>query len=119
MTIQQFGLSFFMGVFCGTASVAALADKSLLFFVCLILMAASGLILVRTVRKEREPEIEQLRTALKQSMTAIDDWLNDYAAELCDEARVAEARSRISEYGTIGYIAHVQEKNRAALNGDA
>lgn len=56
-----------------------------------------------------------LRAALKRSMTAIDDWLNTYAPEFCDEKRVAEARERLGEYGTIGYIAYVQEQNRNAL----
>ncbi len=59
--------------------------------------------------------VAELEAALKDSITAIDDWLNTYAAELCDEQRVMEARKRISQYGTIGYIAHVQEANRKAL----
>lgn len=58
---------------------------------------------------------EALVAALERSMVAIDDWLNTYAAELCDDARVAEARRRIGEYGTLSYIATVQEQNRAAL----
>lgn len=59
--------------------------------------------------------IEVLTAALRSSMTAIDDWLQTYAAELCDPARVREAEQRIGEYGTLSYIAHVQERNRAAL----
>lgn len=58
---------------------------------------------------------EQLRAALKRSMTAIDDWLHQYAAELCDEKDVAESSARIGHFGTIGYIADVQAQNRAAL----
>jgi hypothetical protein len=60
-------------------------------------------------------EIEQLRTALTRSMVAIDDWLHQYAGELCDEKRVAESWARINKHGTIGYICEVQEQNRHAL----
>lgn len=62
-----------------------------------------------------EARIAELELALTQSVTAIDDWLNTYAAELCDESRVEEARDRIRQYGTIGYIAKVQKGNRKAL----
>lgn len=55
-------------------------------------------------------EREELREALGASMTALDDWLNVYASEFCDEDRV-----KIAQYGTIAYIAHVQEANRNAL----
>lgn len=58
---------------------------------------------------------DALTKALEQSMIALDDWLNTYADDHCDAKRVAEARARIAEYGTIGYIAHVQEINRRAL----
>ncbi len=60
-------------------------------------------------------EIEEQEAALETSMVAIDDWLNTYASELCDPGRVQEATTRIRQYGTIGYIAHVQEINRAAM----
>ena len=67
-----------------------------------------------------EAKVTTLEKALTESVTAIDDWLNTYAAEMCDEARVKEARDRIQQYGTIGYIAHIQEANRKALEqGDA
>lgn len=74
--------------------------------------------LVKEGRKDREvmaDEIEQLRTALTRSMVAIDDWLHQYAGELCDEKRVAESWARINKHGTIGYICEVQEQNRHAL----
>lgn len=58
---------------------------------------------------------EKLVAALTLSRIALDDWLNTYASEFCDEGRVKEAWIRISEFGTIGYIAHIQEINRAAL----
>ncbi len=64
---------------------------------------------------KRISRLAVLEAALTQSVTALDDWLNTYAAELCDENRVQEAQDRIMEYGTIGYIAHVQEANRKAL----
>lgn len=61
------------------------------------------------------PKNRDLRSALERSVVAIDDWLNSYAAELCDPKRVEEARRRIGEYGVLAYIASVQEQNRAAL----
>lgn len=57
----------------------------------------------------------KLEAALRQSMIAIDDWLNIYAEEHCDPKRVAEAKARVYEGGTLYYIATVQEINRAAL----
>jgi hypothetical protein len=78
--------------------------------------------LVKEGRKDRgmtharmAAEIEQLRTALTRSMVAIDDWLHQYAGELCDEKRVAESWARINKHGPIGYICEVQEQNRRAL----
>lgn len=59
---------------------------------------------------------EALREALERSVQAIDDWLNVYAEEMCDPARVAEARGRIwAGGGTLAYIAEVQQQNRRAL----
>ena len=62
-----------------------------------------------------EKQIAILRAALRQSMRALDDWLNAYAYDQCDPKRVAQARMRLIEYGTIAYIAKVQEKNRDAM----
>ena len=45
---------------------------------------------------------EVMRKALECSIIALDDWLNDYASELCDEQRVKEARQRINEFGCNG-----------------
>lgn len=53
--------------------------------------------------------------ALKASITGLDDWLNIYAEEHCNPERVREAKNRVREFGTIGYIAHLQQANRAAL----
>lgn len=69
---------------------------------------------VGSVRSDVE-KIELLRAALERSITAIDDWLHLYAPDICDEARVAEAQERVGKYGTIGYIAGVQEQNQAAI----
>lgn len=60
-------------------------------------------------------EIGRLRTALTRSMVAIDDWLHQYAGEMCDDKAVEESFARISEFGTVGYIANIQEQNRRAL----
>lgn len=60
-------------------------------------------------------ENDRLRAALDRSRIALDDWLNTYAPDLCDEERVAEAERRIGSVGTLFYIASVQEQNRAAL----
>jgi hypothetical protein len=60
-------------------------------------------------------ENERLRAALQTSMTAIDDWLNLFASDHCDERRVKEAQERVHANGTIYYIATVQAANRAAL----
>lgn len=65
-------------------------------------------------RASREP----LREALERSRLAIDDWLHSYAPEFCDEDSVAQTRSRISEKGTIGYIADVQKQNHETLSAD-
>ena len=62
-----------------------------------------------------EGQIRLLRRALKRSMVALDDWLNDFASSECDPKRVAEARKRIMERGTIAYIARVQKQNRDAM----
>ena len=60
-------------------------------------------------------ENKRLRDALDQSRIALDDWVNTYAPEFCDAARVEEARARIRQHGTLGYVATVQEQNRRAL----
>ena len=54
--------------------------------------------------------------ALEQTTRAIDDLLNMYAADFCDEDRLREARNRILQNGgTLAYIAHVQKTNKEAL----
>lgn len=57
-----------------------------------------------------------IKEALERSIVVIDDWLNVYASELCNQDRVDEANHRISNAGgTLAYIANVQQQNRAAL----
>lgn len=57
-----------------------------------------------------------LEAALGASIRALDNWLNTYAPEFCDERRVAEARQEILKGGgTLAYIAQLQQINRAAL----
>lgn len=58
---------------------------------------------------------DALVKALERSVVAIDDWLNLYASEHCNADRVAEAKARTNENGTLWYIASIQEANRAAL----
>lgn len=59
--------------------------------------------------------IETLTAALEASVTAIDDWLNIFAEELCDPERVTEAKARTGEFGTLWYIATTQQANREAI----
>ena len=60
---------------------------------------------------------ESILAALERSSTALDDWLNTYAPDLCDAARVKEARQRIRDgHGTLAYIAGLQEQLRAAIS---
>lgn len=61
-------------------------------------------------------ERDELVARLSVSMTAIDDWLNTYADDMCDPDRVAEARARIGQFGTLAYIAEVQTANRDVLS---
>jgi hypothetical protein len=69
-----------------------------------------------TVADDLRSRLDACEKALRRSVTAIDDWLNTFAYDLCDEKRVAEAHERIHrEGGTLHYIAVVQQDNRAAL----
>lgn len=60
--------------------------------------------------------VGELEEALRASRIGLDDWLNQYASELCDEERVKEAVKRIEYHGgTLAYIASLQDKNKRAL----
>lgn len=59
---------------------------------------------------------DPVRDALRECLTALDDWTNTYAAELCDETRVREAFERIHDAGgTLAYIARITQAARRAL----
>ena len=58
---------------------------------------------------------ESIQTALQSAIVALDDWACSYAPEMCDEERVKEAQARLSEYGTLYYIALTLEQCRKAL----
>ena len=58
---------------------------------------------------------ERLEAALRGADQALNDWINTYADDMCDQKDVAEARARIMEYGTVGYIAKHVAEIRAAL----
>lgn len=60
--------------------------------------------------------MNNLVEALKKAKTALDDWLNIYASEFCDEKRVKEARERVHERGTLSYIATNLEIIKDALD---
>lgn len=70
---------------------------------------------VKKALAHQRKTIEALKEALEASVTAIDDWLNIYAEDHCDEARVRSAKERVHRSGTLAYIAEVQQRNRAAL----
>lgn len=75
----------------------------------------AALALIAAEMSEAADRLERVTQALARSMVALDDWLNVYAPEHCNADRVAEARARIAEGGTLGYIAGLQAANRAAL----
>jgi hypothetical protein len=56
------------------------------------------------------------RKLLERCSAALDDWVNTYAPELCDEQYVKRAHDRIAEGGgTLAYIAQLQQDLRDAL----
>lgn len=61
----------------------------------------------------REREADAL---LRRCKNALHDWVNTYAAEMCDEASVKVAHERISEGGgTLAYIATLNQDLRDYL----
>jgi hypothetical protein len=58
---------------------------------------------------------EAMAKALERSCIALSDWIHTYASEFCHEDKVAEAKARIMEAGTLAYVAGVQEQNYTAL----
>lgn len=57
----------------------------------------------------------ELATVLKTNIQALDDWLNIWASDFCNESRVREARNRVNKVGVVAYIAEIQEQNRKTL----
>ena len=64
---------------------------------------------------QKTGENERLREALKDSFRGFNDWLHCYAPEECGKDYVAETRERISERGTLHYIATRLEIIKEAL----
>jgi hypothetical protein len=62
-----------------------------------------------------QEENAALRSALEAAMQGINDWLHLYAPDECREDRVAEAKKRVHEHGTLAYIAGLNEKAHKAL----
>lgn len=60
--------------------------------------------------------LQQAREALKRNQTALDDWLHQYAGELCREKDVEETINRIMQNGgTLAYLAENSDENRTLL----
>ena len=62
----------------------------------------------------KKADIETLRKAMDAAILALDDWINTYAEDFCDEARVAEAKTRLNAQGTIAYLADTVQQCREA-----
>lgn len=55
-----------------------------------------------------------LTDALDAAILALDDWTAITAPDFCDEARVKAAQERLTNYGTLWYIATTIDKLRKA-----
>lgn len=67
---------------------------------------------ISDTNNEFQARLSEAVKVLERAETALNDWLNIYASDMCEENRVAEAHKRVSEYGTIGYIADVTAEIR-------
>lgn len=57
------------------------------------------------------------KTMAKEIITAMNDWLHQYASELCDDDRVRETYKRINESGgTLTYIAKIVDNLTKLIN---
>lgn len=66
-----------------------------------------------------EGKLEKRTAALRESVTAIDDWIRTTAPEHCGADHLAETYNRISSNGgTLAYAAALQAKNREALSDE-
>ncbi len=66
-----------------------------------------------------QAENERKDEALQVAYIALGDWVCEYAGELCDEDRVAEASERVHENGGLYYIGNAQSIVRKALKAQA
>ena len=55
-----------------------------------------------------------LERTLGAAETALNDWVHSYAPEFSGTEEVKETRARLSEHGTLWYIASVLQEVRAA-----
>lgn len=69
----------------------------------------------RKLAEHKAACFDELLAAVRSSVIALDDWLNIHAEDFCGGSRVAEAKRRIGERGTVAYIAEIQRINRAAI----
>ena len=54
------------------------------------------------------------RCLLEEMKTALNDWIHQYALELCDKKKVRETNKRISDAGgTLAYLAQLLHKLNA------
>ena len=68
-----------------------------------------------------EEEINRLRAEgakkdelLERCRVALNDWINDWAPEMCDPERVQETEERLSEKGTLMYISEILQAIRVS-----
>jgi hypothetical protein len=64
----------------------------------------------------KNAEIARLHSLLKRADTALQDWLNVYASDMCDPKRVEEAQKRIGEVGTLAYVTFITDEIERALH---
>lgn len=57
--------------------------------------------------KKQLNEANKLIDSLSQG---INDWMHDYAPEFCDEKLVKESRERLDEFGTLAYMAKLNDQ---------
>ena len=62
----------------------------------------------------KKADKEALTVAINAAILALDDWTHAFAPDFCDEARVEEAKSRLTENGTLWYIATTVDRLRKA-----
>lgn len=66
--------------------------------------------------REREKAKDE---ALRMGRVLVDDWINTFAPEFCNEGRVAEARKRIKDAGgTLAYLSEAGAVFAAALSAE-